>query len=412
MSPSRFTYSGSSIIEEQVQSLLAEVSDRAQRLGCRSIADGLLLIGGYGRGEGGVERTIEGERLHNNLDLLLLTRLSPRCDRVRDFVDSFEEELAQLRASHGIGIDLGIANWSHLSRTRGSLMGYDARHGHRVLVGPKNLLTEMSPYSAQQIDPTSIEDLVVNRGTLLIINRLALSECDTVSADSDLGRTLIRHAMKAVIGYGDAWLFHRGMYDWSYVEKLRRMTRLAHVAPHLARRYIEAATFRLTPDYQALPDVLDKEANRQLMQELSRSHSEFGNQPWSPRGACWTGELRSRLRRESRVNWYRPRQTLGTLARMVRHLRDSRTSRMDSRWRAAGIGPRRWLRLAFPYVAYGLGTTHEREALAVLLGTNAKAAHDQRAMDEAYLSLWSRYGDANFRHLIAKHANHLAGVAT
>lgn len=410
MTNERYTFSGSPTIESKLRELLAEIASRARDLDCLRVADGLILIGGYGRGEGGVEQTEQGEQLHNNLDLLLVTRLKPTSERVREFMERFDEELQMLRAIYGVGLDASAVNWAHLSRTRGTLMGYDARHGHRVVVGQRDLLGKMSPYLVKHIDPSQIEDLVVNRGTLLIINRVALRGQEDCTIESPLGHMLVKHAMKATIGYGDAWLYHRGLYDWSYVEKLRRMTQFAHIAPWLARHYIEAGSFRLQPDYRSLNETLDKESNRQLIHELARVHSEFANQPHSPRSAVWTGELHHRLQRESQLNWSKPRQCLGTILRAAKHMRDSRTSRMQSRLRVAGLGPRRWLRLAFPYVAYGLGTTEEREALAVLLGASPRAAHDERAMDEAYLTLWSRYGDSNFRHLLAQLAQPMAGV--
>ncbi|MCA9104017.1 MAG: hypothetical protein KDA83_01245 [Planctomycetales bacterium] len=407
----RLTYHGSEVVETRMYDLLAKIGDEARRLEMSRAGDGLLLIGGYGRGEGGVERTELGERPHNNLDLVLVTRKRQSNPVVRGWLERMDQSLASLRDEGEIGIDLSALHWKHLSRTRGLLLGFDARHGHSVIVGQPDLLSRMSPYPVSCIAPTQIEELVVNRGTLLIINRYALRRHASIETLSPLGRLLAKHAMKAIVGYGDAWLYHRSMYHWSYVEKLRRMNEIAHVDSSFCRRYIQAATFRLLPNYAALQGVIDREWNASLLRDLARTHAQFANQPFSPRSAAWTGELDRRVRRDWSPTWTRPRRLAKQIARAARHLRTLPES-VPSRMHWAGLGPRGWLRLAFPYVAYGLGTTLERETIATVLGAAPEAAHDENAFDEAYLNLWSRFGDTNFRHVLTQHADSLTGAAS
>ena len=71
MSTNRYTLDGGpqveSRIEDLVRAVAAEVENRVSSASYRA----LLLIGGYGRGEGGVEVRDGAEHPHNNLDFLL-----------------------------------------------------------------------------------------------------------------------------------------------------------------------------------------------------------------------------------------------------------------------------------------------------------------------------------------------------
>ena len=72
----RFTLDGSDALEGQLQRTCAKVRYAVQRLVGPQRLEGLLLGGGYGRGEGGVLRagTLIEERPYNDLEFYVLAR--------------------------------------------------------------------------------------------------------------------------------------------------------------------------------------------------------------------------------------------------------------------------------------------------------------------------------------------------
>jgi hypothetical protein len=87
---------------------------------------------------------------------------------------------------------------------------------------------------------------MVNCGTLLLINDLLLE--DEVSS-LERRRTIIRHVMKGIIGYGDALFYVLGAYHWSYQERQRRMRKQVSVPESFRHLYDEAMEFRFQPSY-------------------------------------------------------------------------------------------------------------------------------------------------------------------
>src|SRR4030095_384452 len=70
----RFTARGGDEAEGYICTLVHEVVEVLSFTLDPSSYRAVVMIGGYGKGEGGVESTPQGERPHNNLDLLVITR--------------------------------------------------------------------------------------------------------------------------------------------------------------------------------------------------------------------------------------------------------------------------------------------------------------------------------------------------
>ena len=238
----RFTHKGGPAVER----ILQELVTRAGALIALRFAPGelrtLALIGGYGRGEGGVDRAGGEERPHNNLDFMLVVRQTPP----EGLKAELDRALEPLRIEYGVGIDLGLVTLQSLHRAPCRVMWYDVRHGHKTVLGDAALLPSLERFRVESILPEDVRDLLINRGTLLVINELLLARR---ALDEDARRALVRHTVKAIIGYGDALLFFRGAYHWSYVEKRRRMAARTDVPEAFRRLYEEASAFRFEPDY-------------------------------------------------------------------------------------------------------------------------------------------------------------------
>ncbi|HVK57909.1 MAG TPA: hypothetical protein VM735_03945, partial [Candidatus Kapabacteria bacterium] len=68
----RFTIDGSEALEIELSALCAEAGNRIAHVVPSSKIHALVLGGGYGRGEGGVLNTAEGDRPYNDLEFYII----------------------------------------------------------------------------------------------------------------------------------------------------------------------------------------------------------------------------------------------------------------------------------------------------------------------------------------------------
>ena len=246
----RFSVRGSAEFEERMSALFTDLADHARKVLPPDVCRAMVLLGGYGRGEGGVVMTDEGECPHNNLDFLVITRrISPvEQERLKTRVQEAIHPLAQ---TYGIEFDVAAITESKLRRSPSLVMWYDMRFGHKTVVGDAKLVPSLKRFSVERVPSWDIMNLLVNRGTLLVINDQLIVARELRPDDR---QRVVKHAMKAIIGYGDALLYFLGRYDWSYAEKQKRM-RACKDAPDAFRAlYDEAIEFRFQPQYAAYVD--------------------------------------------------------------------------------------------------------------------------------------------------------------
>jgi hypothetical protein len=128
----RFTLDGSKSLERHLASIcqkaLELVEDCARRI------DGLILGGGYGRGEGGVLRTEAGDQPYNDLDFYVFMPgthwLNEKCHG-RCLRQAGEE----LTSIAGIEVEFKIESLAPLRRASISMFYYDLLAGHRRIKG-------------------------------------------------------------------------------------------------------------------------------------------------------------------------------------------------------------------------------------------------------------------------------------
>ena len=237
----RLTLRGSVAFERRLAQVVDQIADHVVACAGPSHVKGLLLIGGYGRGEGGVE-TVDGvERAHNNLDFLLFTRHLGSAAR-RALRARIEDRLERARLP--VPADVGVLDEHALDHADGKVMWFDVRGGHRVVRG--HAPDALRRFTLATVPASDVRALLVNRATLLLLSEELLAQ---LGPRPDVVRATVKHSVKAILGYGDAFLYAHGRYHWSYVEKQRRM-RATSAAPGMLRElYDQAAEFRFAPDY-------------------------------------------------------------------------------------------------------------------------------------------------------------------
>lgn len=216
----RFTIDGSDALETHLAEICGCVSDSVAKLIPKRKIQGLLLGGGYGRGEGGVLETQNGDRPYNDLEFFLLLRGSCRLNE-KIFLPRLAQLAKELAPRAGVEIEIKILSLEKLEQSPVTMAFYDLVEGHRVLRGPKNLLRRCRHHSSATAIPLwEATRLLMNRcsGLLFAAERLQRRRFTPEDADF-VGRN---HA-KAQLAFGDVILTANGLYHSSCRERHARL---------------------------------------------------------------------------------------------------------------------------------------------------------------------------------------------
>ena len=239
------TYTGipSPEIETLLDEALPRLAAEIDLLHLPSLA-GVVLGGGYGRGEGGVLRTPEGDRLYNDLDLFVFADNAGRVGLTR-----IDRELSNLAGRWenrlGIAVDFGPAkNLAALGKVVRTLMFQELRHGWRPVWGKVDLNALLPDLPPEKLPFTEAARLLLNRGMGLVF---AAERLLAGSGDHDF---IVRNMNKAVLGGGDAMLIAAGRYRWNGNERtaeFRRHCTASGLPEKYADMYDSAYRFKLEP---------------------------------------------------------------------------------------------------------------------------------------------------------------------
>jgi hypothetical protein len=391
----RFTVHGGREVEQQLAAIGYDAASVVGRIVDRASYRALIMLGGYGRGEGGVEKRHGSEHAHNNVDLLLI--LSHRARRHQQQIENtLHNELRALERRHGIGIDFSTVTETTLQTSPCLVMWYDMRFGHKTLLGDQEFVPSLKRFEAERILPGDARNLLVNRGTLLLINDLLEP---LVAEDEEARRVVLRHTMKAIIGYGDALLFFLGAYHWSYLEKLRRV-RTDHRVPEAFRSlYVAASEFRFAPDYARWENVdlstwsdTVRETLADIHLTCERMHLDNPELEWAtyPQQA-----LRHALTEDATV----PKQVAKKLLNWLIGPGHPGGAPWPEQLGFRFSGTKGLLPLMFPVLTYDLDVAGYRSLAQAALSAPSQNMDDLRL---AYLSHWGERVDDTLGGLLAR----------
>jgi len=240
----RYTALPSPSLTERLERTLAEIASEIGALHLPKLA-GVVLGGGYGRGEGGVRHTPEGDRLYNDLDFFVFARGASRSEAAR--IDRELRRLAELREKDSeAALDFGPAkNLSALRRVAATLMFQELRRGWRPVWGdvdPARLIPELAP---EELPFSEAARLLLNRGMGLIFAG------EYLSAGKNDPDFILRNIHKAALGAGDALLLAAGLYRWRGADRLTAFSEYAAregMPEEYATLYAEAFRYKVEPD--------------------------------------------------------------------------------------------------------------------------------------------------------------------
>jgi hypothetical protein len=209
---------------------------------------GLILVGGFGRGEGSVLIDKGQIVAVNDYDIIVVSQQPLDPD---ELLERAQETAELLGIWH---VDLVGLSESAIDRLPFTMFNCDAKHGGYVFWGDKKLLDR---FPAR--DPAKMP---LEEARLLLFNRIStLLEC---MDESYLGRKpegdarffLLNQVSRVVLAACDSRLIMAGRYHHSYREKRARFLNLGR--PVLESQLVAmAAGFKLTPSMTVSWDALD-----------------------------------------------------------------------------------------------------------------------------------------------------------
>jgi hypothetical protein len=258
---SRFTIDGSSELERH----LARICDQVREGVCALIPEhkleGLVLAGGYGRGEGGVLRSDSADAPYNDLEFFVFIK-GPTWLNDRRYRHALHELGARLTPEAGIDVEFKVLSLSKLRSSSPTMFYYDLIMGHRWLVGDDTLFIGCDHHRDTKLIPMhEATRLMFNRCSGLFFAKARLQREDFTAEDADF---VGRNIAKAQLALGDMFLASLGQYHWSCEERRHRLQTIPGVSAELIAHHEKGVAFKLHPH-----------RSTQAREQLSKLHTEI-----------------------------------------------------------------------------------------------------------------------------------------
>lgn len=222
-SSARFTLDGDAGLEAHLMRTCGRVREEVERLVPSHRLEGILLGGGYGRGEGGVLRSSDGDQPYNDLEFYVLLRGNAVLNEWRHRA-GLDELAHALSSSAGVEVEFKVISAAALRRNPVTMFSYDLICGHRRVCGPAGLLDGCAHHErAEDIPLAEATRLLLNRSSGLLFSRERLAREPFTTDDADF---VERNLAKAKLALGDVVLAAVGQYHWSCRERSRRLSAL------------------------------------------------------------------------------------------------------------------------------------------------------------------------------------------
>ncbi|HXE43123.1 MAG TPA: hypothetical protein VN516_08870 [Candidatus Baltobacteraceae bacterium] len=218
-----FTLDGDGALEMHIERTCKKILAGVQKIILPQQLEGVLLGGGYGRGEGGVLRTQNGDRPYNDLEFYILVRGNDWLNQ-KIYGRRLHRLAQSLSPEAGAEIEFEIISRKTLSESPASMFYYDLVSAHRWFLGDESLLGACEHHrQARDIPMSEATRLLMNRcsGLLFAKERLESKSFDDTDADF-----VSRNIAKAQLALGDAVLTVFGQYHWSALVRNRRLLEL------------------------------------------------------------------------------------------------------------------------------------------------------------------------------------------
>ena len=214
--------------------------------------EALVLMGGYGRGEGGYCMKEGKPSPYNDYDYFVVVNNMSR--KEAQALQNHLKELAhRLSVIVGVEVDLAVLRSETLASAPFTLMNAEMKWGHRVIAGNQHVLDSMPSMPFDKLTLGEFTRLMNNRGALLLMNSRILAS--NKHLDAQEREIFFKYLFKAVLACGDAYLATDGSYHPSYAEKRKRMATLGNLPEQgFIDLYEQAVKQKFQPDADLFKD--------------------------------------------------------------------------------------------------------------------------------------------------------------
>ncbi len=243
----RYTLDGDASVEARISRDQTLVARAVEALVAPGNFRSLVLLGGYGRGEGGYVLHNGRPEPYNDYDYFVVVRGLDRTQRHR-LTQALAEHARTLEHDVGVEVDFALLREEALPGAEYSLMNAEMIWGHRVVAGASDALKAMPSMPFSSLPLGEFTRLLLNRGALLLMNQRQLAGGSTLSGEEQ--EVFFKYLFKAVLACGDARLAGNHSYHPSYVKKrdlLREM--VWHGKGPFMDLYAQAWENKFHPDY-------------------------------------------------------------------------------------------------------------------------------------------------------------------
>lgn len=211
----------------------------------------IMLVGGFGRGEGGVVSEREHYRPVNDFDLVVM--VSKKFLKVRR---QYTQKLQQLANGFApqVGlkqIDIGISHPLRYRFAANLVRFYEIKNGHKVLYGSIDLKRIMPQLSVEKLPLIDGTIYFLSRGSGLLIPALYFLPGYRVKFKDR--ENFIIELDKACLAMGDAILLMNKKYHYSYQERAKTVAAMSFSevpsGGTVQRLYREAVKRKLYPNF-------------------------------------------------------------------------------------------------------------------------------------------------------------------
>ena len=199
----------------------------------------LILVGGFGRGEGGVLFENGVPKPINDYDIVIISKYRLYRSRRKKLSKEIAKELG-IRL-----VDLIPIERTHLSKLPYTMFNYDLKYGGHIFFGDKNILGGMPDFNPSRMPLLEGKILLFNRMICLLESYSA--EFTKRSPTEDEKFFLTNQSSKAILACCDALLLSKGLYHYSYNERCSRFSETFKVKKKITGLVEQATDFKLRP---------------------------------------------------------------------------------------------------------------------------------------------------------------------
>lgn len=216
----RFTIDGDEALEAKLEGVCELARVGVQQIVPSQRLEGMVLVGSYGRGEGGVLGTESLNQPYHDLEFVIFFRSGffARESRLRHELADLAFELSSVL---GIKVRFTLESLRDLERAPITVRNYETVCAHHCVHGDDLLFDDCGQHkNPEDLPLTEASRLLLNHCSELLIaeRRLERRPCSA----EDLGYAA-RHLAGARLALGDALLIAVGQYHWSYRERAERL---------------------------------------------------------------------------------------------------------------------------------------------------------------------------------------------